>query len=289
MTHLSIIIPVLGPQQILDETLVSVLENRPEGCEVLLVRPQSYVDPYDLGDEVRFVESEQTDVVSMLNVGMDACRGSVLHLLSPGVTVGPGWCDAALDLFDGNRNVGSVSPCIVANGMRRTVLGVEYNARTGKQIVRSSKRPILAPLLGTGFYQASALRFMRGFDATFGDCADVELGLRMKSASYKAVKCDSRIHSQKKMTFQPARGFAGGKLRGQLSRSACELGLSSSLQGWLGFFGETVTNGFGPGMIGALLGRLSSRPVGQRRPGSTDVIPVDPTRKTGRRIKRNVA
>ena len=59
MPRLSIVIPVLGDPQQLDDTLLSVLENRPANCEILVVHNQPYHDPYNLSDEVRFVEAER--------------------------------------------------------------------------------------------------------------------------------------------------------------------------------------------------------------------------------------
>ena len=36
-------------------SLVSVLQNRPADCEIVVVHDESYHDPYDLAGEVRFV------------------------------------------------------------------------------------------------------------------------------------------------------------------------------------------------------------------------------------------
>ena len=125
-----------------------------------------------------------------------------MNTLQPGITVASGWCDVALAMFAGDRNLGSIAPCIVANRNRKTIQGINYHPRKGKQIVSSPRRRILAPLLGTGFYRASALRFMHGFDERYGVYADVELGLRMRSARYEVARCDSRIHSETRPELQ---------------------------------------------------------------------------------------
>ena len=119
MTYLSIIVPALGSQKHLDETLVSVLENRPPQCEVILVHPRSYADPYDLGDEVRFVEAGCDDLVGLMNHGFAASRADFVHFLQPGVEVEPDWLDAALDCFERSLTVGSVSPVILDPGRNR--------------------------------------------------------------------------------------------------------------------------------------------------------------------------
>ena len=56
MPRLSCVIPAVGTTQDLETTLVSVLEKRPDDCEIIVVLNESYADPYGLKDEVRFVE-----------------------------------------------------------------------------------------------------------------------------------------------------------------------------------------------------------------------------------------
>ena len=58
MPRLSIVIPVLGDPQQLDDTLLSVLENRPARCEIVVVHNRPYHDPYHLCEEVRFIQAE---------------------------------------------------------------------------------------------------------------------------------------------------------------------------------------------------------------------------------------
>ena len=53
--RLSIIIPCLGGGAEFDGTLVSVLQNRPADCEVIVAHTDDYGDPYALRGEVEFV------------------------------------------------------------------------------------------------------------------------------------------------------------------------------------------------------------------------------------------
>ncbi len=55
MPRLAIIISAVGSVESWEGTLVSVLENRPADCEIIVALSQPYADPYDLKDEVRFV------------------------------------------------------------------------------------------------------------------------------------------------------------------------------------------------------------------------------------------
>ena len=55
--RLSIIIPAPGNETTLEETLVSVLENRPENSEIVVVLGFGYHDPWSVGEEVRFIQA----------------------------------------------------------------------------------------------------------------------------------------------------------------------------------------------------------------------------------------
>ena len=52
MPRLSIVIPCAQDAERFETTLASVLQNRPGDCELLLIQPRSYDDPYELADEV---------------------------------------------------------------------------------------------------------------------------------------------------------------------------------------------------------------------------------------------
>lgn len=240
-----------------------MLENRPADCEILLSHPATYADPYDLADELRFVTSESNETLSLLNEGISASRGRIVHVLIPGFTVGSGWCDAALRLFAADCNVGSVSPCIVSGGYRHTIQGVAYSARYGKAIVRNPNQQIVAPLLGAGFYQRSALRFMQGFHRRFGAYADVELGLRLQAAGYKAAKCESRIRSSGKLRFKPPGGYLGGRLRAELSQAAHRVGFAGRSRRLLSLLAEPLNNRFGYGSLASVAGQIACHLAGR--------------------------
>ena len=55
--RLSIVIPAVTSAAELEETLLSVLENRPEQCEVIVALACEYDDPWNLRDEVTFVRA----------------------------------------------------------------------------------------------------------------------------------------------------------------------------------------------------------------------------------------
>ena len=67
MPRLAIVITAVGSVESVERTLVSVLENRPTDCEVFVALNQPYSDPYDLKDEVRFVQNDSRSVCQRIN------------------------------------------------------------------------------------------------------------------------------------------------------------------------------------------------------------------------------
>ena len=55
--RLSIVIPTPGDTAAMEETLVSVLEHRPDDCEIVVALGCDYADPWNIREEVRFVQA----------------------------------------------------------------------------------------------------------------------------------------------------------------------------------------------------------------------------------------
>src|SRR5512135_581399 len=101
VVRLSVVIPVLGRLHKLEDTLVSVLENRPAGSEIVVVLNEPYEDPYDLTGEVNFIKAPaRAGLADCLNRGIAASHGQIIHTLGCGVEVAPGWTDSILPHFD---------------------------------------------------------------------------------------------------------------------------------------------------------------------------------------------
>ena len=259
VAHLSIIIPVVDSQQAVDDTLVSVLENRPRETEVLVVHPQDYVDPYDLDDEVRLIQGPaEADWVSLFNLGTQVARGDTIHFLAPGMSVTPGWCDEITDYFE-DRNVGAVVPLVKVG--KTTFCGVRYDRLRGRHPLKSgTNADPLSPLLQSGFYRASALRIVRGFNPAWQSLADVELGIRLASASYNTVVCrSSSIVASSVLEPGMPQGYHGGALRSALQRRASAGGLDDNPRVWRGLLGELLIHRGGPSTLAAMAGRVFGR------------------------------
>ena len=200
--ELSIIIAAMGNYPLLESGLVSVLANRPRSAELIVVLNSPYADPYQLSDEIAFVQaSAKSGLADCLNLGIQRSRGAFIHTLGCGVEVSDGWTQAALRHFD-NARVASVAPIALAAEDPRQVVaaGVGYS-QGGKCYLRtrlpSSEGAASCPVLGAaslaGFYRKAAICTRSGtFSPVVGDqCTDVDLALRLRSAGWLAV-CEPR-------------------------------------------------------------------------------------------------
>ncbi|MEE8450581.1 MAG: glycosyltransferase family 2 protein [Thermoguttaceae bacterium] len=204
MPRLSIIIPVPGDLKGLEETLLSVLENRPKDCQIVVVISGNYDDPYGLAGEVDFVRAGRgIGLIGCINAGICASRAPVVHPLLCGVKVGPGWADIALARFD-DPVVAAVAPLVLdgQNPPRVVAAGVTYR---WAGIVRSIGRglspedalrrcpvlrdPVLrdpaayGPDISAGFYRKAVLRRFGLFDAEAGDLlSTLDMTLAMRRA-----------------------------------------------------------------------------------------------------------
>lgn len=98
--RISIVVPYLGNDAAFEESLVSVLENRPGDAEICVVHDGTYCDPFELGDEVRFVTATGSDLPTLIASAAAVARGRVVHLIGDGVRATHGWTDAAMYQFE---------------------------------------------------------------------------------------------------------------------------------------------------------------------------------------------
>lgn len=109
--HLSIVVPIGRDVAAFESTLISVLENQPEGSEVIVPHDGSYDDPFDLCEEVRFVVGETGEVVELIATAATQALGRFVHVLSDGLRATCGWTDDAIDYFD-HFDTGAVATVI---------------------------------------------------------------------------------------------------------------------------------------------------------------------------------
>jgi hypothetical protein len=210
--RLSCIIPVVGHAHGLETTLVSVLEHFPDDCEIVVVHSAPYDDPYDLKSELRFIEAPaRTGYVGCANLGLQASRAPIVHLLAAGLEATGGWAEAALDRF-ADPQVAAVAPIVRNQFDSDEILaaGISYH-RGGRAEIRTALPPDshlpdalptdslqtdcpaaeanTFPIARAAFYRRQALnQFGGGFPTSVGnELAAAELGLSLSRAGYRSV------------------------------------------------------------------------------------------------------
>ena len=210
MPRLSVVIPAVGSIESLESTLVSVLENRPDDCEILVVLNQEYQDPYSLSGEVRFIEAERgASYIQCANRGVVDSAAPFIHLLASGCEVTEGWADAALAPFV-DRRVAMVSPTVYdrLRPERMLALGVGYSLGGGRRLVTQKSRDKFAPaILGptslAGFFRRTAIESAAQFCESLGNLADVDLALSLQAAGWKAIsQRQSRVFAGASVPFE---------------------------------------------------------------------------------------
>ena len=194
MLSLSIVLPWRGPDQACEDTLVSLLQNRPRDCEIVVVHAGEHGDPYDLAGEVRFVAAPAAcGLIEQINCGFLASRGVVAHLVQPGLEVEDGWTETALEPFSA-PHVAAVAPVVLeAHGERIVTAGVRRGVAWARKTTRRAAllRTTMCsdgPDLLAGFWRRSAWEQTGGFDPAFGDrFADLDLAVTLHELGFTAV------------------------------------------------------------------------------------------------------
>ncbi|MGO8752852.1 MAG: glycosyltransferase family 2 protein [Thermoguttaceae bacterium] len=199
MSRLSIIIPYGGNSKRLEDTLVSVLENRPPECEVLVLLSQPYENPYHLDDEVCFRRvADGAGLVEATNQGIQLSRAPIVHLLACGTEVREGWADSAVEHFQDPR-VAAVAPLaidlnhrdrVLAAGIRYTSAGRIHLCRRGCDVatLAAEADQVLAPYPAAAFYRKKILESLGGLSSEAGDrLAILDLGLTLRHLGFHTV------------------------------------------------------------------------------------------------------
>jgi cellulose synthase/poly-beta-1,6-N-acetylglucosamine synthase-like glycosyltransferase len=197
--RLSLVIPFLGDSEALEDTLLSVLENRPEDCEIVVALAAPYDNPYRLEDEVRFVRGPSDGGwIGAVNAGIGVSRAPVVHLLACGGLATAGWADAAVCRFEDPR-VAAVVPLVVDRSRpdRLVAAGMTYGAagevrslgRKGRDWANGGFwRQVLGPHPAAVFYRRSALEKVGRFDPYVADhLAGIDMGLILQQLRWHTV------------------------------------------------------------------------------------------------------
>lgn len=183
-------------------TLASVLQNRPSSCEILVVQPRCYDDPYGLAGEVRFIEAPpSSSLAEIINAGLRQVQSPIVHLLSCDVEVAEDWTEPALSHFS-DPSVGSVSPLLtrcgdcglaVARGIRYGAGGLPW-LDCREDVNHSGIEAVVGPTLHAAFYRSWAVRDVAEFCVEVGEeLADVDMALSLKAIGLRAVHEEASV------------------------------------------------------------------------------------------------
>jgi hypothetical protein len=197
--RLSILIPVLNKLKKLEDTLISILENRPANCQIVVVLNEPYADPYQLRDEVCFVKAAlDADLIESINFGLANCRAPIVHILTCGMEVSPGWTDAVLPHF-ADPEVAAVAPLVLQRRDRKKVVsaGVGYRAGGSVRRLGFGKSPAEALLekeyffgadILAAFYRRSAWDAVCGLNPSIeGHLSGVDMALALHFAGFRCA------------------------------------------------------------------------------------------------------
>jgi hypothetical protein len=263
----------LGGAAEFEGTLVSVLQNRPADCEVVVLHAEPYDDPYALRGEVQFIHAAADTLVGLLNKALERTAGEILHIIGCGVEMTEASIASAVPHFD-DPEVAAVSPVIQsADGANIVAAGVRWSLGGARRVVADRRlllpgtarlrAAIAGPTLAAAFYRRDVVAALDGFDASVGDgLADVEMALAIQQLGRLHV-CEpaSRFllagHS---LATNDAGGFARGRACERLFwRYAHHRGLVASLLCHpLAALWTTVTESAQISSISALAGRASA-------------------------------
>ena len=111
MIDLAVIIPYHSTPAELEGSLLSLLENRPESCEICVVLNEPYENIYELSeDEVHFLNAteaktaENRSVLDCMRLGLTACDSTYVYMMPAGVQFQSEWL-AALEFMDQNEEL----------------------------------------------------------------------------------------------------------------------------------------------------------------------------------------
>ena len=272
MRQLSIVLPVLQRVPLLEESLVSILQNRPADCEILVVLNAPYADPYKLADEVRFIEAgRRAGWIECLNAGIAASVAPIVHVLSPGVQVNEGWTGSIQRHFK-DPLVAAVSPLVLDAEAQDQFVTVGESYRVGgwaRQVGQGRSladlgpwaAEALGPSLLAGFYRKSAMLELGGFDVGLGPRgAAVDLALHLKAQGFRSVlDPQSKVYASAE-----ARRFGGNSFGNALSAERLFLRhtrqgrwtMALAAHGWI-VTGELVRSLPNPAVLLKLAGRAA--------------------------------
>ncbi|GIW97099.1 MAG: hypothetical protein KatS3mg111_0432 [Pirellulaceae bacterium] len=193
MPRVSIIIPYLHDDARLEATLVSVLENRPSDCEILVVHDGSYTNPYQLEDEVVLVDTDAgATAVDLINAALRASCAPFLHTLWPGIEVFDHWLEEALEELEGSEAAAAALGLELEGGGE--IIGVHGNpyacaAPWSSVLVSLDSTAPFGPLLHCAVYRRRVLLGLDGLPQTSVIGASLLTAAAIDALGFDTIAC----------------------------------------------------------------------------------------------------
>jgi hypothetical protein len=237
--RLSIVVPVGHDLAAFETTLISVLENRPENCEVLVSHDGRYDDPFDLSDEVKFVVAPSPAMVDLVRAATSVAMGRFVHVLAEGIQATADWTEAAIEKFE-SFDVGVVVPVIRNQDSGRIVSagwfdGADRLAKpfaVGKRDVPTPTRKKIGAQLQASFWRRDLLSSLAdAFDSRDATEASYAYEFLIREAGWRCViadECELTTASDALVGEEPSLG-RGRRLRA-IRHCFTQGGWSSAIQ-----------------------------------------------------------
>lgn len=238
-SRLSIIVPLQGDALAFEETLISILENRPADAEILVCHDGRYEDPFDLCDEVKFVVADSASFVDLVLAGARTASGRFSHVISSGIKATSGWTDGALEKFE-HDDCGSVVPVvrdreggrIIAAGWEDSASRLCSPASKGRDSVKQPSGKSVGAFLQASFWRTDLLCSLAeayaGSDVTSVSVIFEHLA---RGAGWRCVvadQCDLIGDDEAVLTGNSR--FARGRMLRGLRNHFCHGGWSTAIQ-----------------------------------------------------------
>ena len=197
MTSLTIIIPLLKETEteLFETTLVSILENRPEEDDILVVNAAGYDNCYDLKREegVLFCCADpQTTLIEAMNIGVRNAATPYICPLLCGCAVEEGWAEPALRHFEDSETAVVIPKLRKTTPAGREIVSFGYAlSRDGVLTSLSSDRVpaggLSAPGIGGTFFRRQPIIDLGLFQPALGNFAIADMAFLIQNLGGEVV------------------------------------------------------------------------------------------------------
>jgi hypothetical protein len=221
--RLSMIVPFQRDEVALETSLLSALESRSDGDELIIVHSGDYSDPHHLGaDEAILLQTEPSlGLAEQLNLAVAKARSPIVQILMPGTVVEPDWAEEAVDMMH-DASVHAISLPLIDTVSQESTFGLDAKELPHRRMARQATA-CGGPILAGSMIRRRSLLKMGGWNASIPrELIDVELSLLMGVLELgMAVVSEPVLTTTQRSLVQSVPSFDIGKGCGML---ACAFG-----------------------------------------------------------------